>query len=637
MSQTLAMKQLLSTLFFTVIFTVYCTASITINSLNFAAQANNVLRYDVDFSVSPASRAYVEYYYLDGTDTIWGYTNIADSVANHSFTLVGLVASTSYRFRAAAFDATGVYYGSWTDFTTAALPNGLPSITAIPVPNTSTTEGYLFTNTARAGIFFNNVGETAQIFDRKGNLVWYQIINELAPGGFYQCKYAYPSGEQRIVITGCHDLIEISLAGEELKRITLQGADTNYYFHHEVIKKSNGNFLAIAANPVTFDFTATGGPIDSMVISESILEFDAAGNIVWKWEAKNQLDTTSFVDNSTSPSYWSIPFPGAYNWLHANGLAIDLDGGILLSARRSSELFKINPNNKSIIFNASNNGTFDIFPLSHRFKGQHNVTVTGGNKYMLFDNQGMDTVSRVVEYFALGYDNSFRRQWEYVLPLYSPLLGSAHRLANGNILIGTGLGSSIIELDSDRQTTVLEMQQSEQLYRAYSIASLYEAPPAITFAVADTFCTGPFTPINLSASPASGYFTGPGVTGNVFDPNVAGVGLHSLVYHYGWSTKTVTVNVGCVGIEDVNGLAVQLKLYPNPTTGMVNFSYQLPINHQAQWSIVDLTGKLVTNGSNPTQSGDVNFSVDLSHLAKGMYVAVLEVNGQRIYSRLSLQ
>lgn len=636
MPQTLAMKKLLSTLLFAVIVTGYATASITISSLTYNVQANNVLRYDVDFNVSPPARAYVEYYYLDGTDTIWGYTNIADSAATHSFTLVGLVASTSYRFRAAAFDASGISYGTWTDFTTAALPTGLPSITAISVPNTSTTEGYLFTNTARAGLFFNNVGETAQIFDRKGNLVWYQIINELAPGGFYQCKYAYPSGEQRVVVTGCNELVEISLAGEELTRITLQGADTNYYFHHEVIKKSNGNFLAIAAEPVRFDFSGTGGTADSLVISESILEFDPAGNMVWKWEAKNQLDTTSFIENSAG-NYWANRFPGSYSWLHTNGLAIDLDGGIILSARKSSQLFKINPSNKSIIFTAGIPGSFDIYPISHRCVGQHSVTVTGGNKYMVFDNQGMDTVSRVIEYFAMGYDNSFRRQWEYVLPTYSPLLGSAYKLENGNILIGTGLGSSIIELDSDRQTTVLEMQQSEQLYRAYAIASLYEAPPVINFAVVDTFCEDNLTPVTLSASPAPGFFTGPGITGNVFDPNAAGIGLHSLVYHYGWSTKTVTVNVGCVGIEDVNGMAVELKLYPNPSTGMVNFAYQLPQNHQAQWSVVDLTGKLVANGSTPTQSGDVNFSVDLSYLAKGMYVAVLEVNGQRTYSRLSLQ
>jgi len=628
------MKKLTATLIFTTLVVAFCAASISFSSLTHNVQATNVLRYDVSFSVSPDARAYVEYYYLDGTDTIWGYTEIQDSAAAHDFTLVGLVSSTAYRFRPAAFDASGISYGSWTSFTTAALPSALPSITSVPVPNTSTTEGYIFTNTARAGLFFNNEGETAQIFDRKGNLVWYQFIDAVTAPGFYQCKYAYPSGEQRVVLTSCHELVEISLAGEEITRIALLGADTNYYFHHDVIKKPNGNFLAIAADPIRLDFSATGGAADSLVISESILELTPAGSLVWQWDAKNQLDTTSFVENAQG-NYWINRFPGSYSWLHTNSLDIDLDGGILLSARKSSQVFKINPNNKSIIFTAGSPGTFTIYPVSNRFKGQHCATVTGGNRYMVFDNLSKDTVSRVVEYFVSGYDNSFRQQWEYVLPMYSPVLGSAYKLANDNILIGTGTGSTIIELDATRQNKVLEMNHSEVLYRAYSIASLYAAPPAISFAVVDTFCGSNLQPVTLTATPAPGFFTGPGVTGNVFDPVAAGPGVHELVYHYGWATKTITV--GCVGIEDLNGLSVDLKLYPNPSTGMVNFSYQLQQNHQAHWSVVDLTGKLVAEGKTGTMSGQVEFSVDLSSLSKGFYVAQLEVNGQRTYTRLALQ
>lgn len=628
------MKQFTATLILTMLVVANCMASISFSSLSHNVQATNVLRYDVSFNVSPDARAYVEYYYLDGTDTIWGYTEIQDSAATHAFTLVGLVSAKAYRFRPAAFDVSGISYGTWTNFTTAALPFGLPSINLVPIANTSATEGFIFTNTARAGLLFGPEGETAQIYDRKGNLVWYQFIDAITAPGFYQCKYAYPSGPQSIVLSSCHELVEISLAGDELTRVSLQGADTNYYFHHEVIKKSNGNFLAIAALPIKLDFSGTGGPADSSVISESILEFNPSGSLVWQWDAKDQLDTTSFNENLTG-NYWDNRFPGSYSWLHTNALAIDLDGGVLLSARKSSQVFKINQSNKSIVFTVGNPGSFTTYPISNRFKGQHCVTVTGGNRYMVFDNQGKDTVSRVAEYFASGYDNSFRLQWEYVLPLYSPLLGSAFKLANGNTLIGTGFGSSIIELDNTRQTKVLEMNQSEPMYRAYSIASLYAAPPAITFAVVDTFCGSNLQPVTLSASPAPGFFTGPGVSGNVFDPVAAGPGVHQLVYHYGWATKTVTV--GCVGIIDVNDLSVDLKLYPNPSTGMVNFSYQLQQNHQAHWSVVDLTGKLVAEGNTGTKSGQVDFAVDLSSLSKGFYVAVLEVNGQRTFTRLALQ
>lgn len=630
------MKQLIATL---LLLASVCTlghAAISFSGLSHGIQANNVLRYNVSFSVSPAARAYVQYYHLEGTDTIWGYTDIKDSAANHQFTLLGLLPQTTYRFRPAAFDVDGIFYDGWNTFTTAALPNDIPTITSVPVADAANTGGYIMTLTVRFGLLFPNVGETAQIYDRKGNLVWYEYVNRIAPGGLKQCTYAYPITGQRMLFTNCHEIVEVGLDGTEHHRSQLQGADTNFYFHHDVIKKNNGNYLAIAAKPIRLDFSDVGGPADSLVMSEAVLEVDTTGNIVWQWNAYEQLDTNNLVENVTG-FYWVSAFPNSGNWLHANGLALDLDGGILLSLRTSSQVFKINPNNKSLIFTMGNQGSL-IFPLSQRFKAQHCISVVGSNRYMVFDNQGRDTVSRVAEYFVNGYNGSVSLQREYVLPtsLYSSFSGSAYRLPNKNTLIGTGLSAAIVEVDSAYQNVLLDMRQSEQLYRAYAVPTLYEAPPAITFAVVDTFCgSSQLTPVTLVASPAPGFFSGPGVTGNIFDPAAAGPGLHTLVYHYGWATKEVTV--GCVGIEDVNGKDIALSLFPNPSTGSVNFSYQLSLNHQARWAIVDLTGKEVASGTNGTASGQVDFAVDLSHLGKGFYLAVLEIGGNRTYSRLVLQ
>lgn len=58
-------------------------------------------------------------------------------------------------------------------------------------------------------------------------------------------------------------------------------------------------------------------------------------------------------------------------------------------------------------------------------------------------------------------------------------------------------------------------------------------------------------PVTLTASPAGGTFSGPGVSGNIFDPAVAGAGTHTITYSYtspsGCSaplsqTTTITVN-----------------------------------------------------------------------------------------------
>jgi len=630
------MKHLFTLLALIVALSATSYANISISNFTFNVQPTNVLRVDVSFTISPAARAYVQYFYLDGADTIWGYTNIAQPSGNHSFTVVGLLPQKNYSLRAATFDETGIHYGNWQTLTTAAKPQGVPNAATVSVPDVATTGGYLMTTSNRFGL--NLTGEVATIYDRKGNVVWYQFLNAITPGGFDQCKFSYPAIGPRLLLTNCQEIVEMGFDGTIHHRAALQGADTNFFFHHEVLKKENGNYLAIAASQIELDFSDTGGSADSLVVAESILEVDTQGNIVWDWHTYEQLDTNNLVENTTG-NIWAPIFPGAYSWLHANGLAIDLDGGILASFRKSSQVFKINPNNKNTLFIMGHQGTL-AFPISQRFRAQHCISVTGGNRYMVFDNIGKDSLSRVAEYFVTSYDGSVSLRWEYVLPisLQSEFLGSAYKLPNSNTLISTGLSAEIIELDSARQNVVLQMNTgSDWHYRAYSIPTLYEAPPAIDFAVADTFCGPDYTAITLTATPAPGFFTGPGVSGNVFDPNVAGTGVHELVYNYGWHTKTVKVDVGCVGIASIDALQVNFSLYPNPTTGVVNFSYQLPQNHQAQWSIVDLTGKEVANGNLGTQNGAVAFTADLSHLGKGFYMAVLDVGGQRTHTRLVLQ
>ena len=40
------------------------------------------------------------------------------------------------------------------------------------------------------------------------------------------------------------------------------------------------------------------------------------------------------------------------------------------------------------------------------------------------------------------------------------------------------------------------------------------------------------TPVSLTGSPAGGLFTGPGISGNAFDPTMAGLGTHTIAYSY---------------------------------------------------------------------------------------------------------
>lgn len=609
-------------------------AQTTITFPSAVQQTNNVLRYDIGFGTSPAAKAYVEYYHVVGPDTIREYTNIGDAVTSQDFTLVGLLPQTQYHWRACAFDTTGLVQDAWSTFTTAALPTGLPSISQIDVPDAANTGGYFLTNTIRFASSVN--GESAQIYDRKGNLIWYQFMNDLNLDGFAQCKFTIATEGPKVLYSGCNEILELGFDGSIISNPQLSGADTNYLIHHDIIKKDNGNYLAIAGLPIHLDFSDVGGTSDSLVVSESVIEIDPTGDVVWAWNSYEHLDTNNLVDLTIDKgNFWLMgnAIPGSGSWLHANGMDIDLDGGIIVSMRKSNQIFKINPNDSSLLWTLGHAGDYTI-PLSDRFAVQHCPTTTGGNRYLLFDNAGLDSLSRVSEYLLIDYNSTAQQRWEYVLPqnLFSPIVSSAYRLYNGNTLIGSGVPGAIIEVDTGGNE-VLQMIQDESFYRANFVPALYEATPELSFTVADTLCEGELA-YQLTGSPAGGYFSGPGVSNNVFNPSLAGAGEHDITYHYGWKSLTVQTTVGCVGIRGIDVTEMDLQLYPNPAANTITLQFELDRSAEAKWTIVDLAGREMLNSSLDAANGTNTATMDINSLPAGMYLVGITIEGQKVFRKI---
>ena len=101
--------------------------------------------------------------------------------------------------------------------------------------------------------------------------------------------------------------------------------------------------------------------------------------------------------------------------------------------------------------------------------------------------------------------------------------------------------------------------------------------PVVNFVYpgSDTVCITDGIQILSGGSPSGGTYTGTGVSGTSFDPNVAGIGNHSVTYTFtdvnGCSSSDVsTIEViGCSGIEQ--GAEVSFIVYPNPFTNQLNF------------------------------------------------------------------
>ncbi len=140
-------------------------------------------------------------------------------------------------------------------------------------------------------------------------------------------------------------------------------------------------------------------------------------------------------------------------------------------------------------------------------------------------------------------------------------------------------------------------------------------------------------PIQLTGgTPPGGDYTGPGVQNGWFDPEVAGLGLHSITYTYtddnGCTNQaTVLVEVDpCTGLVQRPGEDNWIRMYPNPATNQVFISVDLPAADQFSLRLLDVTGRiLVTAGP---FDATIEHPLDLQGLKPGYYLMKV-VSGKR--------
>src|ERR1019366_6965621 len=134
------------------------------------------------------------------------------------------------------------------------------------------------------------------------------------------------------------------------------------------------------------------------------------------------------------------------------------------------------------------------------------------------------------------------------------------------------------------------------------------------------------------ASPAGGTYSGPGVTGGNFDPATAGLGTHTITYHYtdnngcsGSATKTFTV----YNVTGFLGCSIEsaIILHPNPVRDFLMVTSNLLQDGDITPVIYDVAGRVVNV---PFVRELTRLTFNTAALSGGVYCIKLDVNGQMI-------
>ena len=254
---------------------------------------------------------------------------------------------------------------------------------------------------------------------------------------------------------------------------------------HEFKLLPNGHAILMAYDPEPVDMSLVvdGGDPNATVLGCIVQELDADKNVIFQWRS---WDYIPFAD-----SYESLT-TATVDYLHMNGVSVDLDGNYLISCRQLSQILKVDRSTGDVIWKLGGKQNDFSFLNENEanspdyFSYQHNISVLPNGNLTLFDNgnQHSPQHSRAVEYKIDEVNKTANMVWEYrhTPDIYSMAMGSVQRLSNGNTLIGWGSAGmngdpSVVEVHPDKSIAFeLTLPKGETSYRAFRFPWVSQQP-----------------------------------------------------------------------------------------------------------------------------------------------------------------
>ncbi|MBV8280094.1 MAG: aryl-sulfate sulfotransferase [Verrucomicrobia bacterium] len=255
-----------------------------------------------------------------------------------------------------------------------------PKITVIQLNNQQVADGFLFVAPKTAGIGGGTspgaVGP--EIVDNKGRPVWFlPVTNGQSPADFRVQKY-----HNRPVLTWAQEKGFGGLAQDESVDYiydnsyrlvaTVHAGDGLNSDAHEFLISPEDTALITVYNAVPRDLSSVGGSARGQLIEGVVQEIDiASGRVIFEWHS---LDHVGIEE-----SYQPLPTSSATAWdyFHLNAVSIDQDGDLLISARHTSTVYKIDRHTGSVIWRLGGKRSDFNLGLGVRFWYQHNPIVAG--------------------------------------------------------------------------------------------------------------------------------------------------------------------------------------------------------------------------------------------------------------------
>jgi hypothetical protein len=317
-----------------------------------------------------------------------------------------------------------------------------------------------------------------EIIDNEGRPVWFQPVD--APYSAADFRVQQYRGQPILTYDigqssggpGHSEGTDVILDSHYRQIATVKAGNGLAADQHEFALTPQGTALITIYHQVPYDLSAVGGPSNGSVLDGIIQEVDVAtGKVLFEWHSLDHVPLTdSYQPVPTDPST-------PYDYFHINSVNLDNDGNLLVSARHTWTVYKLDHHSGDVIWRlGGKQSDFKLGP-GVQFAWQHNALPEGSNTVRIFDNESNGTpvlpASRIIRVHldSKADTATLVSSTEHPDGLAAGSQGNAQLLPGNHLFVGWGQLGRFSEFGSDGG-----LQFDAQLPAGYDTYRAYRSP-----------------------------------------------------------------------------------------------------------------------------------------------------------------
>jgi outer membrane protein assembly factor BamB len=312
------------------------------------------------------------------------------------------------------------------------------------------------------------------IVDNEGQVVWFRPLRDTY-GRAMNFEVQHYRG--RAVLTWMENVLGEYVVYDGSYREMARFTAANGYSgdHHEFLISPQDTALITIYDAVPRDLSSFGGPKNGVALQGIVQELDIeTGEVLFEWHSLEHVG----LDETYGKPGEDKDYPGI-DYFHINSIDVDHDNNLLLSARKTSAIYKIDRESGEIIWRlGGKKSDFQMGPGT-RFAFQHDARRQSDSTITIFDNGNTafeDGFPKAVEEsraLVLELDEqkmmaSLVREYTHPDKQYADAAGNMQVLPDGDVFVGWGRAPAVSEFAHDGELLFdLRLQPENTTYRAF--------------------------------------------------------------------------------------------------------------------------------------------------------------------------